>query len=44
MSEAEVKPKPVKGAKPASDPRSFDAHAVVENLKPHIQYPAPPKA
>jgi hypothetical protein len=30
-----------KGAKPADDPRAFDAHAVVENLKPKIQYPAP---
>jgi hypothetical protein len=29
-----------KGAKPADDPRAFDAHAVVENLKPKIQYPA----
>jgi hypothetical protein len=29
-----------KGAKPADDPRAFDAHAVVENLKPTIQYPA----
>jgi hypothetical protein len=29
-----------KGVKPASDPRAFDAHAVVENLKPRIQYPA----
>jgi hypothetical protein len=32
-----------KGAKPANDPRAFDAHAVVENLRPRIQYPAPPK-
>ncbi|MDB5417301.1 MAG: hypothetical protein JWP50_720 [Phenylobacterium sp.] len=31
------------GAKPASDPRAFDAHAVIENLRPRIQYPAPPK-
>ena len=30
-----------KGAKPTDDPRAFDAHAVVENLKPKIQYPAP---
>lgn len=30
-----------KGAKPADDPRAFDAHAVVENLRPRIQYPAP---
>lgn len=29
-----------KGVKPADDPRAFDAHAVVENLKPKIQYPA----
>jgi len=33
-----------KGAKPADDARAFDAHAVVENLRPRIQYPAPPKA
>lgn len=32
-----------KGPKPADDPRAFDARAVVENLRPHIQYPAPPK-
>ncbi len=32
-----------KGAKPAADPRAFDAHAVAENLRPRIQYPAPPK-
>jgi hypothetical protein len=32
-----------KGAKPADDPRAFDARAVVENLRPHIQHPAPPK-
>ena len=32
-----------KGAKPNNDPRIFDAHAVVENLRPRIQYPAPPK-
>lgn len=30
-----------KGAKPASDPRAFDARAVVDNLRPKIQYPAP---
>ena len=30
-----------KGAKPAGDPRAFDAHAVVENLRPRIQYPEP---
>ncbi len=29
-----------KGAKPTDDPRAFDAHAVVENLKPKIQRPA----
>jgi hypothetical protein len=29
-----------KGVKPADDPRAFDAHAVVENLKPKIRYPA----
>ena len=29
-----------KGAKPADDPRAFDARAVVDNLKPKIQYPA----
>ncbi len=28
-----------KGAKPADDPRAFDAHAVVENLRPKIKYP-----
>jgi hypothetical protein len=32
-----------KGAKPPSDPRAFDARAVVDNLRPRIQYPAPPK-
>ncbi|MGH6964159.1 MAG: CC0125/CC1285 family lipoprotein, partial [Phenylobacterium sp.] len=32
-----------KGAKPPGDTRAFDAHAVVENLKPRIEYPAPPK-
>jgi hypothetical protein len=31
------------GAKPADDPRAFDAHAVIENLRPHIRYPAPAK-
>ena len=30
-----------KGAKPADDMRAFDARAVVENLRPRIQYPAP---
>ena len=29
------------GAKPADDPRAFDAHAVMDNLRPRIQYPAP---
>jgi hypothetical protein len=29
------------GAKPADDPRAFDAHQVIENLRPRIQYPAP---
>ncbi|MFI4966823.1 MAG: CC0125/CC1285 family lipoprotein [Caulobacterales bacterium] len=28
-----------KGAKPADDPRAFDARAVVDNLRPKIQYP-----
>jgi hypothetical protein len=32
-----------KGAKPAGDPRAFDARAVIDSLKPRIQYPAPPK-
>lgn len=31
------------GAKPPADPRAFDAKAVVENLRPRIQYPAPRK-
>jgi hypothetical protein len=31
------------GAKPANDPRAFDARAVITNLQPRIQYPAPPK-
>jgi hypothetical protein len=31
-----------KGPKPAGDPAAFDARAVVQNLKPHILYPAPP--
>lgn len=30
-----------KGAKPADDPRAFEARSVIENLKPRIQYPAP---
>jgi hypothetical protein len=29
------------GAKPAEDARAFDAHAVIESLRPRIQYPAP---
>ena len=29
------------GAKPADDPAAFDAHAVIDNLRPRIQYPAP---
>ncbi|HEX4710911.1 CC0125/CC1285 family lipoprotein [Phenylobacterium sp.] len=32
-----------KGPKPPRDPRAFDARAVVENLRSHIKYPAPPK-
>lgn len=32
-----------RGAKPADDPRAFDARAVTDNLRPRIQYPAPPK-
>jgi hypothetical protein len=32
-----------KGTKPADDLRAFDARAVVENLKPRIQFPAPPR-
>lgn len=32
-----------KGAKPADDVRAFDARAVAENLRPRIQYPAPPR-
>ncbi len=28
-----------KGAKPADDVRAFDARAVIENLKPRVQYP-----
>jgi hypothetical protein len=27
------------GTKPQGDPRAFDAHAVIENLKPRILYP-----
>ena len=30
-----------KGPKPADDPRAFDARAVIDNLRPRIQYPAP---
>jgi hypothetical protein len=30
-----------RGAKPAENPRAFDAHAVVESLRPRIQYPSP---
>jgi hypothetical protein len=30
-----------KGAKPAYDVRAFDARAVIDNLRPRIQYPAP---
>ena len=41
--EAAAEIKMHKGAKPADDPRAFDAHAVIENLRPRIQYPAPPK-
>ncbi|MDB5447916.1 MAG: hypothetical protein JWQ97_3233 [Phenylobacterium sp.] len=29
------------GAKPADDPRAFDARQVIANLQPRIQYPAP---
>ena len=32
-----------KGAKPVGDPRAFDAHAVIDSLRPKIQYPAPPR-
>jgi hypothetical protein len=32
-----------KGAKPPGDPRAFDARAVIDSLRPRIQYPAPPK-
>ncbi len=28
-----------KGEKPANDPKAFDARAVMENLRPRIQYP-----
>ncbi len=30
-----------KGAKPSDDPKAFDARAVIENLKPRVQYPQP---
>ena len=30
-----------RGAKPATDPKAFDARAVIENLGPRIQRPAP---
>jgi len=30
-----------KGPKPQDDPKAFDARAVIENLKPRVQYPAP---
>jgi hypothetical protein len=32
-----------RGAKPADDPRAFDARAVIENLGPRIQRPQPKK-
>jgi hypothetical protein len=32
-----------KGAKPATDTHAFDARAVIDNLRPRIQYPAPPR-
>ena len=32
-----------KGAKPATDPRAFDARAVIDSLRPRIQYPAAPR-
>jgi hypothetical protein len=32
-----------KGAKPADDPRAFDARQVVANLQPRIKYPEPKK-
>lgn len=31
------------GAKPADDPRAFDARQVMDNLRPRIQYPGAPK-
>ena len=30
-----------RGPKPIDDPRAFDARAVIDSLKPRIQYPAP---
>jgi hypothetical protein len=30
-----------KGAKPEGDPSAFDARAVIENLRPRVQYPQP---
>jgi hypothetical protein len=30
-----------RGAKPEGDPRAFDARAVIDNLRPRVQYPAP---
>ncbi len=33
-----------KGPKPQGDVKAFDARSVIENLKPRIQYPAPPKS
>ncbi len=33
-----------RGPKPADDPRAFDARAVIDNLRPRIQYPAPPRS
>jgi hypothetical protein len=32
-----------KGAKPADDPRAFDARQVIANLQPRIKYPEPAK-
>lgn len=31
------------GQKPADDPSAFEARAVMDNLRPRIRYPAPPK-
>lgn len=30
-----------KGPKPEADPKAFDARAVIENLRPRVQYPQP---